>query len=99
MLEFKLNYYFEKYKDCDILSSTKFKSKFEKENGKFELINELIVMIQKYQYKTYGNLIGAGKSTYRFVKKGTFNSRELMRLRRRFGTKEERQNRRRLLDV
>lgn len=52
MLEFKLEYYFELYKDTVLLSTTKFKDVFTKKHGEFELLPELINMIQKYQYKS-----------------------------------------------
>ena len=52
MLEFKLNYYFEKYKNASVISSPKFKEVFIKKEGEFELLNELLVMIQRYQIKS-----------------------------------------------
>ena len=90
MLEFKLEYYFELYKDTVLLSTTKFKDVFTKKHGEFELLPELINMIQKYQYKKYGNLLQTGKVITRGVKRGTFNNREYARNRNRFGTKEDR---------
>lgn len=53
-LDFKLNYYYHKYKDTPLPNSDKFRRKFEKENGKFQYLNELIVMIINYQVKKYG---------------------------------------------
>lgn len=70
MLEFKLNYYFEKYKDTCIIKSRLFKELFIKENGDFPLLNELVVMIQRYQYNKYGELVESGRKTFRNVKKG-----------------------------
>ena len=90
MLEFKLEYYFNLYKDTILLSTTKFKDVFTKKHGEFELLPELINMIQKYQYKKYGNLLQTGKVITRNVKKGTFNQREYARNHNRFGTREER---------
>lgn len=90
MLEFKLNYYFNLYKDTVLISATKFKDIFIRKHGKFELLNELVIMIQKYQYDKYGNLLQTGKSLNRIVKKGTYNNMEQARIRSRFGTKEER---------
>ena len=95
MLEFKLNYYFEKYKDTCIISLTKFKDNFIKENGDFPLLNELAIMINKYQIKKYGDLLASGKKTGVIVKRGTYYRRADQRIRTRFGTKEER-NRRKL---
>lgn len=93
MLDFKLNYYFEKYKDICILSVPRFREMFIKENGDFPLISELAMMIQKYQYKEYGNLLSSGRRTGVIVEKGTYNKKENARMRDRFGTKEERQRR------
>lgn len=55
MLQFKLNYYFEKYKDTSIVSRDNFRQKFRKENGRFKYLEELIIMIEKYQIKKYGS--------------------------------------------
>ena len=90
MLEFKLEYYFNLYKDSVVVSTAKFKDVFIKKHGDFELLPELINMIQKYQYKKYGNLLQTGKVITRNVKKGTFNNREYARNRNRFGTREDR---------
>lgn len=91
MLEFKLNYYFEKYKDTCIVSVTKFKEKFIKKEGEFELLNELCIMIQRYQYDKYGNLVTSGRKLNTNVKKGTYNNLENNRVRHRLGTKRERE--------
>lgn len=93
MLEFKLNYYFEKYKDNCVISLSKFRDRFIKENGDFPLINEVFIMIQKYQYKNYGNLVPSGKLTNVRMKKGYYHRHEYNRLRDRFGTVEERKRR------
>lgn len=53
-MEFKLNYYFEKYKDYPLPNSDAFRKKFKRKEGKFPYLNELIVMIINYQVKTYG---------------------------------------------
>lgn len=90
MLEFKLNMYFEEYKDNIIVSIPKFKEMFIKKHGEFELLNELVNMIIKYQYKKYGNLLQVGNIIVRNVKKGTFNKKENARMRERFGTREDR---------
>lgn len=90
MLEFKLNIYFEKYKDTCIVSITRFKEEFIKKHGEFGLLNELVIMIQKYQYKKYGNLLQSGRIISRDAKKGDFYKKEIARNRSRFGTKEER---------
>lgn len=90
MLEFKLQLYFEEYKDKLIISTTKFKELFVKKHGEFVLLPELVNMIIKYQYKKYGNLLQSGSVITRNVKKGTYNQRERARINNRFGTKEER---------
>lgn len=53
-MDFKLNYYFQKYKDTSIVSRNDFRLRFKKENGKFNYLEELIVMIEQYQIKKYG---------------------------------------------
>lgn len=53
--EFKLNYYFELYKDKPFLNSRDFRIKFTKKYGNFKYISELIIMINKYQCTKYGN--------------------------------------------
>lgn len=93
MLEFKLQMYFEEYKDSVVISTSAFKSKFIKKHGNFELLNELINMILKYQHKTYGSLVGTGNNTYRLVKKGTYGNLESKRIHYKLGSKQERINR------
>ena len=93
MLEFKLQYYFEKYKDVSVISSPKFKETFKKNEGEFELLNELLVMIQRYQIKKYGDLITTGRNIYETKGNGKRFDMELTRERNRFGTKEERKRR------
>lgn len=53
-LDFKLNYYYHKYKDTPLPNSDEFRKKFNKDEGKFPYLNELIVRIINYQVKTYG---------------------------------------------
>ena len=91
MLEFKLNTYFEMYKNSVVISSPKFKEAFIKKHGEFELLNELVIMIQKYQYKTYGDLLATGKVIKRNVKTGTYTKKHYERMKWRFGTKAERE--------
>lgn len=57
MYEFKLNYYFEIFKDDIFDNRKKFREKFIKNYGKFEYLEELILMIEKYQMKKYGNML------------------------------------------
>lgn len=93
MLEFKLQFYFYKYKDKCVISSTNFKTKFIKENGDFPLLNELVIMIQRYQLKKYGNLIERGDITFKRKGKNKYNDLERSRYYSRFGTKRERMQR------
>lgn len=93
MLEFKLKWYFEKYKDTILISTTRFKKEFTDKHGNFELLPELINMIQKYQYKKYGNLLQTGLGINKFAKKESLSRMEYQRNRNRFGSYEERQSR------
>lgn len=56
-LDFKLNYYFNKLKDLPFQSREKFKSRFIKRYGRFELLNELVLMVENYQIEKYGQTI------------------------------------------
>lgn len=93
MLEFKLQYYFEKYKDTCVISAPKFKNTFTKKEGEFELLNELLVMIQRYQISKFGDLVTSGRNVYETKGNGKRFDMELTRERNRFGTKEERKRR------
>lgn len=53
-LDFRLNYYYHKYKDKPLPNSDEFRKNFKKTEGKFTYLNELIVMIINYQVKKYG---------------------------------------------
>lgn len=53
-LDFRLNYYYHKYKDKPLPNSDEFRKNFKKTEGKFIYLNELIVMIINYQVKKYG---------------------------------------------
>ena len=54
MLNFKLNYYFEKLKDTSFVSRQEFRIMFKKKYGTFEYLEELIRKIERYQIKKYG---------------------------------------------
>ena len=56
-LDFKLNYYFNELKDLSFQLREKFKSRFIKRYGRFELLNELVLMVENYQMKKYGETI------------------------------------------
>lgn len=93
-LEFKLNYYFEKYKDRSLISSMDFKRIFIKENGNFELLNELVIMINRYQVKKYGynlnNYVREFKSREDIIKE---KRNSTARIERRLGNRAERERR------
>lgn len=56
-INFKLNYYFEKYKDMPFLNRKAFRAAFRRKYGKFEGLEELIIKIEKYQIKKFGSSI------------------------------------------
>lgn len=91
MLEFKLNYYFEKYKDHVIGSVTKFKKDFIKNEGEFKYLQEVVVMVMKYQINKYGYIIDG--VSQEILGKGVRFDRENGRTYMRFGSKEERNKR------
>lgn len=88
MLDFKLNYYFEKYKGYPVGSTTKFKADFIEKEGNFQYLHELIIMIQKYQIKKYGAIIDGESIEWIYNHKVYENDRN--RKVSRYGTKEER---------
>lgn len=55
--EFKLQFYFNLYKDYPVASKEKFKMHFEKNHGKFRYFSELYIMISKYQHDNYGETL------------------------------------------
>jgi len=57
-IEFKLQMYFSMYKDTPLENRGKFREKFKKKHGAFQYLNELIVMIERYQIDKYGELLG-----------------------------------------
>lgn len=95
MLDFKLNYYFEKYKDYAMGSVTKFKSDFISKEGNFKYLSELVVMIQKYQIKKYGNVFDG--HIFDWLDNHKCYEHERSRKYIRFGKKEDR-NKRKLAD-
>ena len=52
--EFKLQFYFNLYKDYPIGSRDSFREMFRKKHGKFTYLPELIIMIERYQIKKHG---------------------------------------------
>lgn len=93
MLEFKLQYYFELYKDTSIFYVGRFKQEFKSKHGDFPLLYELIIMIQRYQHKKYGDLLAYGDNIMEIRGKGVRSRNESKRYRDRFGNREERDRR------
>lgn len=54
MSDFKLNMYFEMYKDKPLPNRDEFRKNFKNKHGKFQYLEELIKMIEKHQFKKYG---------------------------------------------
>ena len=54
MSDFKLNYYYEMYKDKPLPNRDEFRKKFKKKYGNFQYLEKLIEMIEKHQFKKYG---------------------------------------------
>lgn len=54
MEEFKLQFYFNLYKDKALPNREELRKNFKKIHGEFKYLEELILMIEKYQIKTYG---------------------------------------------
>lgn len=72
MLEFKLNMYFEMYKDLPLPNRDMFRQRFRKKHGKFQYLEELIRMIEEHQIKKYGETL----SNY-FKARSTEDSKKL----------------------
>lgn len=53
--EFQINYYYNMYKDEPLRNTKSFKAKFIKKHGDFKYLNEVILRINQYQVKKYGN--------------------------------------------
>lgn len=71
-LDFKLNYYYYKYKDKPLPNSDEFRKNFKKNHGRFQYLNELILMIINYQVKTYG---GTLPDSSKIIRKDTRNGK------------------------
>ena len=61
MEDFKLDFYFNLYKDKALVNRVEFRKNFKKKHGEFQYIEELILMIEKYQLKKYGETLHDGK--------------------------------------
>lgn len=60
MNEFKLNFYFNLYKDKALPNRDEFRKNFKKNYGNFQYTEELIKMIEEYQMKKYGETLHDG---------------------------------------
>ena len=90
--EFKMNVYFEKYKECEMMSVYYFKKHFYEKEGKYYKIDDLVRKIQRYQINKYGNIVGTGGWAYADNKKAS--RQDWTTANNRFGTKKERRARR-----
>lgn len=68
--EFKLKLYFSMYKDYPIASRDSFREFFMKKNGRFNYLPELILMIEEYQRKKFGEPIWKDPGYKIYKKKG-----------------------------
>lgn len=68
-LDFKLQFYFNLYKDKGMPNRAEFRNNFKKSHGEFAYVEELIIMIERYQIKKYGCTLTNGK-------RYTYKSRE-----------------------
>ena len=64
-LDFKLNYYYYKYRNEPLPNCDNFRKKFKIIEGKFPYLNELCVMIINYQVKKYGETLPDGAKILR----------------------------------
>lgn len=71
-LDFKLNFYYHKYKDTPLPNSDEFRKRFERDEGKFVYLNELILMIINYQVKVYGQTL---PDSHKIMRKDTRNGK------------------------
>ena len=55
--EFKLEFYFNLYKDKPLKSRDEFRKNIKKAHGNFLYLPELIVRIENYQIKKYGETL------------------------------------------
>ncbi len=79
MLEFKLNMYFEEYKDKPLPTREEFRKHFKDKHGEFQLVNELILKIEKYQFKKYGQTLVRGNAIIQPSKQSLKNAGAQMR--------------------
>ena len=51
--------YFEMYKDLPLPNRDMFRKTFKKKHGKFQYLEELIIMIEEHQLKKYGETLSS----------------------------------------
>lgn len=71
-IDFKLNYYYHKYKDKPLPNSDEFRKNFKRVEGNFLYLNELIVMIINYQVKIYGRTLSDDKIMRKDTRNGKY---------------------------
>lgn len=59
MNDFKFNYYLNLYKEHPLPNRNEFRKNFRKKHGKYVHIEELIVAIENYQLKKYGQTLNS----------------------------------------
>lgn len=57
MEDFKLQFYFNLYKDKSMINRSLFRTKFIKRHGDFKYLEELIRNIEDYQFNKYGETL------------------------------------------
>lgn len=90
--DFKMDYYFQKYKEYTMISLEYFRKEFKKTEGNYDKIDELFRKIQRHQIAKYGNVVGTGGHI--FVENRRVTKNDGRKIKRRFGTKAERRARR-----
>lgn len=72
-LDFKLNLYFNMYKDTPLPNGDEFRKNFRKKHGDFPYLNELIIRLINYQVRKYGcSLPDSHKIVRKEVKDGKY---------------------------
>lgn len=61
MLDFKLKMFFVMYRDVPLPTRREFRDSFKKKHGEFQYLEELIIMIEKFQIKKYGTTLARGE--------------------------------------
>ena len=61
MLDFKLKMFFAMYSDVPLPTRREFRDNFKKKHGEFQYLEELIIMIEKFQIKKYGTTLARGE--------------------------------------